>query len=134
MSGRAVGPVAGEAGTARRRSKGCYISHLRPNAHYFRWALPVGRFRSVPRAAASTRRLAGTLQQKVPQAAISGVISYDMAGSYALQPIGYLLAGPLAVAVGLSVVMIICASAALVVILSSLLVCDARHLGAEVSA
>jgi MFS family permease len=43
-----------------------------------------------------------TLQQKVPQEAISRVISYDMAGSYALQPIGYLLAGPLAIAVGLS--------------------------------
>ncbi len=72
-----------------------------------------------------------TLQQTVPQAAISRVISYDMAGSYALQPIGYLLAGPLAIAVGLSAAMVICAGTALAVILSSLLVRDARQLQAE---
>lgn len=74
-----------------------------------------------------------TLQQRIPPEAISRVISYDYAGSYALQPIGYLLAGPIAVGIGLSPAMIVCAAVGMMVIASSLLARDVRTLRSEVA-
>jgi hypothetical protein len=50
-----------------------------------------------------------TLQQQVPAHARSRVSSYDWFGSLALQPIGYALIGPLAVGVGVSGALVLCA-------------------------
>jgi MFS family permease len=71
-----------------------------------------------------------TLQTRVPPEAISRVISYDYAGSFALQPIGYALAGPLVVWVGLTAGMLGCAIGSLCVVASMLLVRDVRVLEA----
>jgi MFS family permease len=50
-----------------------------------------------------------TLQEQVPPHARSRVSSYDWFGSLALQPIGYVLIGPLAAGVGVSSALYICA-------------------------
>ena len=71
-----------------------------------------------------------TLQQQVPPESISRVISYDFAGSFALSPIGQALAGPLAVAAGLSPAMILCGGLALFVMVPNLLITDVRTLEA----
>jgi len=69
-----------------------------------------------------------TLQQEVPPELISRVISYDFAGSFALQPIGYALAGPLAVAIGLSPALIAFGAVTGVLSAATLLVRDVRTL------
>ena len=46
-----------------------------------------------------------TLQQHVPAAVLSRVSAYDWLGSAALIPLGYVLAGPLASALGISATM-----------------------------
>jgi MFS family permease len=71
-----------------------------------------------------------TLQQHVPKDAISRVISFDFAGSFALQPLGYLLAGPVAVAVGVPAAFLIFGAAGLVPLLSNFLIKDVRELEA----
>jgi len=62
-----------------------------------------------------------TLQQHVPVQARSRVSSYDWFGSLAIQPLGYVLIGPLAGAVGVSTALYVCGALefALVVALAS---------------
>jgi MFS family permease len=50
---------------------------------------------------------ATTMQQEIPPAALSRVSAYDALGSYALAPLGTLIAGPLATAAGTSTVLTI---------------------------
>ncbi len=68
------------------------------------------------------------LQTRVPPEAISRVISYDFAGSFALQPVAYALAGPLVTLLGLTAAMIGCALVASGVVGSALFVRDVRDL------
>ena len=64
------------------------------------------------------------LQQHVPAEAISRVMSFDFAGSYALSPIGQAFAGPLADGIGLGPAMLGCAAAIVVVVSSAFVVKD----------
>jgi hypothetical protein len=50
------------------------------------------------------------LAQRIPPHALSRVSSYDWMGSFALLPLGYLLAGPIGEAVGPAEVMVVGAS------------------------
>ena len=68
------------------------------------------------------------LQEKVPAQAISRVSSYDWAGSLAVQPIGLLLVGPLAGAVGAQTALALCGVAATVITAAGLAVRDIRGL------
>ena len=49
---------------------------------------------------------ATAMQQEIPPAALSRVSSYDAMGSWGLAPVGTVLAGPLALALGTSVVLV----------------------------
>ena len=69
-----------------------------------------------------------TLQQNVPQAAISRVISYDFAGSFALMPVGMAIAGPVIGGLGLEATMLAFNGFALLVMISTLAIPDVRHL------
>ena len=67
-----------------------------------------------------------TLQEHVPAHARSRVSSYDWFGSLALQPIGYVLIGPLAAGVGVSRALVLCAALEVGAILPLLAVRDIR--------
>jgi MFS family permease len=71
-----------------------------------------------------------TLQQHVPKDAISRVISFDFAGSFALQPLGYLLAGPVSAAVGVPAAFLVFGGVGLVPLVSNFLIKDVRDLEA----
>ena len=71
-----------------------------------------------------------TLQQHVPREAISRVISFDFAGSYALSPLGVLAAGPVAVAIGVPAAFVVFGGAGLLVTASNFLNRDVRTLKA----
>jgi len=60
------------------------------------------------------------LQREIPAAELSRVSSWDHFGSYALQPIGLALVGPIAIAIGISTTLYIAAGLALLLTLSVL--------------
>jgi MFS family permease len=64
---------------------------------------------------------ATTMQQQIPPATLSRVSAYDALGSYALAPVGMLIAGPLATAVGASTVLT--ASGIITVLLTAAVLC-----------
>jgi len=68
------------------------------------------------------------LQQHIPAAAISRVSSLDWAISLVFMPLGYLLAGPLAEAVGVTTALLLAAGAGLAANVGILLVPDIRRL------
>ena len=68
------------------------------------------------------------LQQHIPADAISRVSSLDWAISLVFMPLGYLLAGPLADAVGVTAALLIAAGAGLAANIGLLLVPDIRRL------
>jgi MFS family permease len=64
---------------------------------------------------------ATTMQQEIPPAMLSRVSAYDALGSYALAPVGTLIAGPLAAAVGPSSVLTI--SGIMIMLLTAAVLC-----------
>jgi MFS family permease len=64
---------------------------------------------------------ATAMQQEIPPAALSRVSSYDAMGSWGLAPVGTVLAGPLALALGTSVVL--AAAGVLIVLLTAAVLC-----------
>jgi hypothetical protein len=60
-----------------------------------------------------------TMQQEIPGEKLSRIYSYDALGSWALMPIGYVVAGPIAAAVGVPATFI---GAFAIVVVSTLLV------------
>jgi hypothetical protein len=64
---------------------------------------------------------ATAMQQEIPPAALSRVSSYDAMGSWGLAPVGTVLAGPLALALGTSVVLT--AAGVLIVLLTVAVLC-----------
>lgn len=64
---------------------------------------------------------ATTMQQEIPPAMLSRVSAYDALGSYALAPVGTLIAGPLASTVGTSTVL--AASGILTMLLTAAVLC-----------
>jgi hypothetical protein len=71
---------------------------------------------------------ATTMQQEIPPAALSRVSAYDALGSYALAPVGMLIAGPLATAVGTSTVLTISGIATLLLTAAVLCIPEVRGL------
>ena len=70
-----------------------------------------------------------TLQRHVPPEALSRVSAYDWFGSLTFQPIGFAVAGPVAVALGVTPTLWGAAALELVLVVSLLLVRDVRRLG-----
>ena len=77
---------------------------------------------------------ATAMQQEIPPAALSRVSSYDAMGSWGLAPVGTVLAGPLALALGTSVVL--AAAGVLIVLLTAAVLCvpEVRQLRRRVPA
>ncbi len=77
---------------------------------------------------------ATAMQQEIPPAALSRVSSYDALGSWGLAPVGTVLAGPLALALGTSVVL--AAAGVLIVLLTAAVLCvpEVRRLRRRVPA
>ena len=77
---------------------------------------------------------ATAMQQEIPPAALSRVSSYDALGSWGLAPVGTVLAGPLALALGTSVVL--AAAGVLIVLLTAAVLCvpEVRQLRRRVPA
>ena len=69
-----------------------------------------------------------TLQRCVPEHALSRISSFDWLGSVALNPIGYALIGPLAVAFGTSEMLLIAGILNIAVCLGVVLVPSVRSL------
>ena len=69
-----------------------------------------------------------TLQRNVPEHALSRISSFDWFGSVALNPIGYALIGPIAVAIGTSQTLVIAGILNIVVCMSVLLVPSVRDI------
>jgi MFS family permease len=69
-----------------------------------------------------------SLQSHVPEESYSRVVAYDALGSFGLSPIGIALAGPLAHALGVSTMIYITGSIALVAALATLFVKSVRDL------
>jgi hypothetical protein len=74
-----------------------------------------------------------TLQRNVPARARSRVSSYDWFGSLALQPMGYVLMGPLAAAMGVSGALYLCGILEIAAILPLLAVRDIRAMPPRVA-
>ncbi|HPF81986.1 MFS transporter [Nostocoides australiense] len=72
-----------------------------------------------------------TMQREIPAESLSRVSSYDALGSLALGPLGIILAGPAADAVGAQRVLLVCAAVMLVTSVSSLSVPSIRSLRAR---
>ena len=68
-----------------------------------------------------------TLQRNVPEHALSRISSFDWFGSVALNPIGYALIGPIAVAIGTSQTVVIAGILNIVVCLSVVLIPSVRR-------
>lgn len=66
--------------------------------------------------------------QKVPQESLSRVMAYDWFGSLAIEPLGLALAGPLAVAIGISTTLWLGAATITLCIFAALLVPSVRRL------
>ena len=77
---------------------------------------------------------ATTMQQEIPLTALSRVAAYDALGSFALAPVGTVVAGPLAGIFGTAAVLNV--GGALIVVLTALvlLVPEVRHLRRETPA
>lgn len=69
-----------------------------------------------------------TLQQHIPAQARSRVSSYDWFGSLAIQPLGFVLIGPLAGAVGVSAALYVCGALEVALVLGLVSVRDVRTL------
>ncbi len=74
------------------------------------------------------------LAQNIPPGSLSRVSAYDWMGSLALMPLGYLLGGPLASAIGLQTVLAVGSLIGLVLLTLALLPRSTRELGAARSA
>jgi predicted MFS family arabinose efflux permease len=71
-----------------------------------------------------------TLQEKIPEHALSRVSSFDWFGSVALNPVGYALVGPLSEVIGVGSALALAGAVNLVSTLAMLLVPDVRSLRA----
>jgi hypothetical protein len=69
-----------------------------------------------------------SLQQQVPPARLSRVYSFDALGSFAMIPLGQLVAGPLALALGTQDAILACATVIAIAIGTTLAVPSVRHL------
>lgn len=69
-----------------------------------------------------------SLQQHVPRELLSRVSAYDMLGSIALMPVGYVIIGPLSESVGIHETLWICVAAIVALTLATLAVRDVRVL------
>ncbi|MCW5249668.1 MFS transporter [Streptomyces sp. SHP 1-2] len=74
---------------------------------------------------------ATTIQRRVPEEALSRVSSYDLLGSLALAPLGLLVAGPVAQAVGTAPALLGCAALVVLATAAALLSPQVRGLRAE---
>ena len=68
------------------------------------------------------------IQQQIPAEVLSRVNSYDSFGSFLLGPIGMMLAGPLAIWIGIEKTMIFCSAISLVAVLAVLAVPAVRRI------
>jgi hypothetical protein len=77
---------------------------------------------------------ATTMQQEIPRELMSRVTSYDALGSWALAPVGAVVAGPLAVVVGTSTVLV--TGGVLVIVLTGVVLCvpEVRNMSRAVPA
>jgi MFS family permease len=71
---------------------------------------------------------ATTLQQEIPPAALSRVSAYDAIGSFALAPVGTVVAGPLAVAFGAGTILLAGGTLVVALTVAVLLVPEVRQL------
>jgi MFS family permease len=74
---------------------------------------------------------ATTIQQNVPAESLSRVNSYDSFGSFVFGPIGIMIAGPLAVAIGIQNTLLIGAGLSILAVVGALLVPGVRNLEAK---
>ena len=74
---------------------------------------------------------ATTIQQNVPSESLSRVNSYDSFGSFVFGPLGIMVAGPLAIAIGVNETLIIGASISALAILGSLMIPSVRNMQAK---
>ncbi|MEY4554307.1 MAG: hypothetical protein RL197_734 [Actinomycetota bacterium] len=74
---------------------------------------------------------ATTIQQNVPSESLSRVNSYDSFGSFVFGPLGIIVAGPLAIAIGVNETLIIGAAISALAILGSLMIPSVRNLEAK---
>jgi predicted MFS family arabinose efflux permease len=74
---------------------------------------------------------ATTIQQNVPAESLSRVNSYDSFGSFVFGPIGIMIAGPLAVAIGIQNTLLIGAGFSILAVVGALLVPGVRNLEAK---
>ena len=75
-----------------------------------------------------------TLQQNVPDHALSRISSFDWFGSVALNPIGYALIGPIAGAIGIPQALLVSAALNIAVCLTVVLIPSVRQIGADEAA
>ena len=76
---------------------------------------------------------ATTIQQNIPAESLSRVNSYDSFGSFVFGPIGIMIAGPLAVAIGIQNTLLIGAGLSVLAVIGALLVPGVRNLEAKFS-
>jgi MFS family permease len=74
---------------------------------------------------------ATTIQQNVPAESLSRVNSYDSFGSFVFGPIGIMIAGPLAVAIGIQNTLLIGAGLSILAVVGAMLVPGVRNLEAK---
>ncbi len=74
---------------------------------------------------------ATTIQQNVPSESLSRVNSYDSFGSFVFGPMGIIVAGPLAIAIGINETLIIGAAVSALAIVGSLMIPSVRNLEAK---
>ena len=74
---------------------------------------------------------ATTIQQNVPSESLSRVNSYDSFGSFVFGPLGIIVAGPLAIAIGINETLIIGAAVSALAIVGSLMIPSVRNLEAK---
>ncbi|MEY3855925.1 MAG: hypothetical protein RJA45_395 [Actinomycetota bacterium] len=74
---------------------------------------------------------ATTIQQNIPSESLSRVNSYDSFGSFVFGPIGIMVAGPLAVAIGIQNTLLIGAGLSVLAVVGALLVPGVRNLEAK---
>jgi MFS family permease len=69
-----------------------------------------------------------SLQQHIPQQLLSRVASYDMLGSIALMPVGYIIVGPLSDSLGIDPTLWVCATGIVALTIASLAIRDVWRL------
>lgn len=74
---------------------------------------------------------ATTIQQNVPSESLSRVNSYDSFGSFVFGPLGIMVAGPLAIAIGINETLLIGAAVSALAIVASLMIPGVRNLEAK---